>query len=88
MIEISPYEWVKRVLDGKVKGIKAVPASHASFRRVTFNVASPPFDNKKLREAAAHAIMKLHPLAELEGIEFTVPVGPPLPQDAGSFGVY
>jgi len=63
MIEISPYEWVKRVLDGKVKGIKAVRASHASFRRVTFNAASPPFDNKKLREAVAHAINRQEILA-------------------------
>ncbi len=63
MIEISPYEWVKRVLDGKVKGIKAVRASHASFRRVTFNAASPPFENKKLREAVAHAINRQEILA-------------------------
>ena len=56
MVEISPYEWVKRVLDGKVKGIKAVRASHASFRRIAFNVTSPAFSSKKLRQAVAHAI--------------------------------
>ncbi len=56
MVEISPYEWVQRVLAGKVKGIKAVKASHASFRRVTFNVTSPAFSKKALRQAVAHAI--------------------------------
>jgi peptide/nickel transport system substrate-binding protein len=56
MVEISPYEWVRKVLRGEVSGIKAVPASHASFRRVTFNVAAPPFDDRKVRLAVAHAI--------------------------------
>lgn len=56
MVEISPYEWVKRVLVGKVKGIKAVKASHASFRRIAFNVTSPAFSDQKLRKAVAHAI--------------------------------
>jgi ABC-type transport system substrate-binding protein len=58
MIEYTPFEWVKQVVDGKVKGLHLVKAPYASFRRIVFNVAAPPFDNKKMRQAVAYAIDK------------------------------
>jgi dipeptide transport system substrate-binding protein len=58
MVERTPYPWVKEILDGKIKGIGVAQASHAGFRRLTFNVAGAPFNNKKLRQAVAHAIDK------------------------------
>src|SRR5438093_8322871 len=58
MIEFTPFEWVKQVTDGKVKGLQLVKAPYASFRRIVFNAAAPPFDNKKMRQAIAYAIDK------------------------------
>lgn len=58
MVERTPYPWVKEIVEGKVKGINVAPASHAGFRRVTFNVTAAPFNNKMLRQAVAHAIDK------------------------------
>jgi peptide/nickel transport system substrate-binding protein len=58
MVERTPYPWVKEILDGKTRGIQVAQASHAGFRRLTFNVAAPPFDNKKLRHSVAHAMDK------------------------------
>ena len=51
LAEDTPREWVKQILDGKVKGVHYVGAPHAGLRLVRFNVAAPPFDNKKLRQA-------------------------------------
>ena len=56
LIERTPYEWVKQIAKGKVKGIGFVKAPYAGYRSVEFNVVSPPFDNKKLRLAVAHAV--------------------------------
>jgi ABC-type transport system substrate-binding protein len=58
MVERSPYEWVREIKDGKLRGIGYAEASYAGFRHVVFNVAAPPFDNKTLRHAIAHAIDK------------------------------
>ncbi len=58
IIERAPYEWVKQVLNGKIKGIRHVQAPHAGYRHLNFNVAGAPFNNKKLRQAVAHAINK------------------------------
>src|SRR5262245_28763049 len=58
MIEWTPYEGVKQISEGKIRGIHAVKASYASMRRLVFNVASPPFNNKKMRQAVALAIDK------------------------------
>ena len=58
IIERAPYQWVKPVVQGKIKGVKYVQASHAGYRHLEFNVASPPFDNKKMRLAIVHAINK------------------------------
>jgi peptide/nickel transport system substrate-binding protein len=58
MIERLPYEWVKQVQDRKISGLHVVESEGATYRRLVFNVAEPPFDNKKLRLAIAHAINK------------------------------
>lgn len=58
MIEFTPFEWVKQVADGKIKGLHLVKAPYASFRRLVFNAAAPPFSNKKMRQAVAYAIDK------------------------------
>ena len=58
LIERAPYEWVKAVIDGKVKRIEFVKARYAAFRALDFNVLSPPFDDKRLRLAVAHAMDK------------------------------
>ncbi len=61
--EDTPREWAKQIVDGKVKGIQYAAAVHAGLRLVRFNVAAPPFDNKKLRQAAAYAIDKKETLS-------------------------
>ena len=58
MIERVPHEWVKQIQKGKIKGLRLVESKTANFRRLVFNVASPPFDNKELRKAVALAINK------------------------------
>ncbi|MGH7844349.1 MAG: ABC transporter substrate-binding protein, partial [Candidatus Binatia bacterium] len=56
MIERTSYEWVKEIAEGKLKGLSFVPATYAGGRAIEFNVVDPPFNNKKLRLAVAHAI--------------------------------
>jgi peptide/nickel transport system substrate-binding protein len=56
MAERSPLEYAKQVAEGKFQGISAVKAAYADQRALLFNVADPPFNNKKLRHAVAHAI--------------------------------
>ena len=58
MIEFTPFEWVKQGTDGKIKSLYTVKAPSASFRRIVFNVAAPPFNNKKMRQAIAYGIDK------------------------------
>jgi peptide/nickel transport system substrate-binding protein len=56
MIERTSYEWIKEIAEGKIKGLSFVPAEYAGGRAIEFNVVDPPFNNKKLRLAVAHAI--------------------------------
>jgi len=56
--ERTAYEWVTQIVEGKLRGLGFVQAPYAGFRRITFNVTDPPFNNKKLRFAIAHAIDK------------------------------
>src|SRR5207237_586911 len=56
IIERAPYEWVQQIKDGKLPGIGLTEAKTAGYRRLVFNVADPPFDNPKLRQAVASAI--------------------------------
>ncbi len=58
MIERVPHEWVRPIETGKIKGLRLVESKTANFRRLVFNVAAPPFNNKKLRKAVALAINK------------------------------
>jgi peptide/nickel transport system substrate-binding protein len=56
MTERAPYEWIKEIRAGKVKAIGFVESRYSAGRAIEFNVADPPFNNKKLRLAVAHAI--------------------------------
>ena len=56
LIERTPYEWVQQIVQGKIKGIGIAKAARAGARNLEFNVADPPFNNKKLRQAIAYAI--------------------------------
>ena len=58
MVERTPYEWVRQVLEGKVKKLGFAKASMAGYRRLIFNVAEPPLNNQKLRQTVAYAINK------------------------------
>src|SRR5262249_29319794 len=58
IIERTPYEWVQQIIEGKIKGIGYAKASIAGARNLEFNVVDPPFNNKKLRLAIAHALDK------------------------------
>lgn len=58
LIERAPLEWVKQIAEGKVKGTSYAAAQHAELRGIEFNVAAPPFNNKKLRHAVAYAVNK------------------------------
>ena len=51
-------EWARQIIDGKVKGVKVAESPSGGFRQIKFNVADPPFDNIKLRQAVAYAINK------------------------------
>jgi peptide/nickel transport system substrate-binding protein len=56
LVERTPNEWVEQIVSGKIKGIGFAKASHAGARMIEFNVADPPFNDKKLRLAVAHAV--------------------------------
>ena len=58
MIERVPHEWVKPIKAGRFEGLRLVESEFANFRRLIFNVAAPPFNDKKLRQAVAHALNK------------------------------
>jgi peptide/nickel transport system substrate-binding protein len=58
VIERTPYEWVRQILDGKIKGIGYATAPTAGYRALFFNVTDPPFDNKKMRQAVGYAMNK------------------------------
>jgi peptide/nickel transport system substrate-binding protein len=58
LIERTPYEWVQQIVQGKIRGIGFAKAARAGARNIEFNVVDPPFNNKKLRLAIAHALDK------------------------------
>ncbi len=58
IVERTSYEWVSQVKKGRFKGLGIAEAKYANLRGITFNVADPPFKNKTLRRAVAHAVNK------------------------------
>ena len=58
MIERTPYAFVAKVLKGEFPQLKTSVAKYAGYRRLLFNVASPPFNNLKLRQAVLYALDK------------------------------
>jgi peptide/nickel transport system substrate-binding protein len=58
MIERTPHSYASKIKNGEIKGIKAVEARAGGFKRLIFNILQPPFDNRSLRLAVAHAIDK------------------------------
>jgi peptide/nickel transport system substrate-binding protein len=54
----APLEWVRKLQQGDIKGVSYVEIANSGLFRLQFNAARPPFDNKKLRQAIAHAIDK------------------------------
>lgn len=59
IIERAPYEWLKQVMEGKIKGITNSAVARSGFRHIVLNMAESPFNNKKLRQAVAYAIDKM-----------------------------
>jgi len=58
IVERTSYEWVKQIRKGKFKGYGIAEAASANQQAILFNVANPPFNNKKLRFAVGHAVNK------------------------------
>lgn len=58
MIERTPYSYLAKILKGEVRGLNTTVAKYAGYRRLLFNVANPPFDNVKLRQAVRYALDK------------------------------
>jgi len=56
IVERAAYEWIREIADNKVKGLNFVQSRYAAGRAIEFNVVDPPFNNKKLRLAVAHAL--------------------------------
>lgn len=58
LITRVPSAWVPKIQRGEVGEISLVPAKYAGFREIYLNVARPPFNNVKLRQAVVYAIDK------------------------------
>jgi peptide/nickel transport system substrate-binding protein len=58
VVERTPNQWVREIMDGKLPGLGIIESTYSGLRSIKFNVADPPFDNLKLRQAVAHAIDK------------------------------
>ncbi|MGH7832761.1 MAG: ABC transporter substrate-binding protein [Candidatus Binatia bacterium] len=56
LIERAPYVFVRKIESGDHSNLRATAAPYAGFRRLIFNVAEPPFDSLKFRQAVAFAI--------------------------------
>lgn len=54
----APLEWVQRLKKNEIKGVSYVEIPYAGLYRMAFNVARPPLNNKKLRQAIAYAVDK------------------------------
>lgn len=58
IVERTAYGSVRGVLKGDYPDLRATEAKYAGFRRMLFNVADPPFNNLKLRQAVRYALDK------------------------------
>jgi len=58
MIERTAYGSVRGVLKGEYPDLRTTTAKYAGYRRLLFNVADPPFNNLKLRQAVHYALDK------------------------------
>lgn len=58
MIERTAYGSVRSILKGEYPDLRTTSAKYAGFRRLLFNVADPPFNNLKLRQAVRYALDK------------------------------
>ena len=58
MIERTPYSFVSKLVKGEYRQLKTTVAKYDGFRRLIFNVAAPPFNNAKLRQAVHYALDK------------------------------
>jgi ABC-type transport system substrate-binding protein len=58
MIERTPYAAVRKLLAGGSSDLKISEVKYAGYRRMLFNVADPPFNNLKLRQAVLYALDK------------------------------
>jgi len=51
-----PGEWVGQIVQGKIKGVSYLEMPDTVRYRVQFNMAAPPFNDKKLRQAVAYSL--------------------------------
>jgi peptide/nickel transport system substrate-binding protein len=58
LVERAPHEWVREIIDGRLKGFAYEEAEIGGQRLMQINTLAPPFDNKKMRQALAYAIDK------------------------------
>jgi ABC-type transport system substrate-binding protein len=58
MIERTPYAAVRKLLAAGSSDLKISEVKYAGYRRMLFNVADPPFNNLKLRQAVLYALDK------------------------------
>jgi len=58
MIERTSYSFIGKVQKGELRDLGITEAKYAGFRRMLFNVADPPFNNPKLRQAVHYALDK------------------------------
>ena len=58
MIERTSYAFVKKILNKEYPEIGVTEAKYSGFRRLIFNVVSPPFNDLKLRQAVLYALDK------------------------------
>lgn len=58
MIERTPYAFIKKIRSREIPEIRFAEAKDAGLRRLIFNVANPPFNNLKLRQAVLYALDK------------------------------
>jgi peptide/nickel transport system substrate-binding protein len=58
MIERTPYSFVTKIQKGEYPDLRYTAAKYSGYRRLLFNVADPPFNNLKLRQAVRYALDK------------------------------